>query len=136
MPENFVVEPLCAVFQKNSGSKKIYEKEVGWGHQDFLSKVFCLLVPKNFIGEPFSVSLISVTEKLYASEGYVTNFRRKIFVSQYQNISKRNRSVLCFSKFPVAKCFWIRRGSIKVLRGNFVVSQCQKTSLVNRLVCH
>ena len=41
-------------------------------------------MPKNFVGEPFSVSLISGIEKSYASEGYVTIFpifRRKFFVS-------------------------------------------------------
>ena len=71
MPENFVVEPLCAVFQKNSGSKKIYEKEVGGGSiKSFCRKFFCLLVPKNFIGEPFSVSIISVIEKFYVSKAY------------------------------------------------------------------
>ena len=36
-------------------------------------------MPKNFVGEPFSVSLISGIEKLYTSEGYVTIFRRKFF---------------------------------------------------------
>ena len=56
-------------------------------YQDFPSKLFCLTVPKNFVAEPFSVSLISGTEKSYASEGYVTIFRRKFFVSQYRNIS-------------------------------------------------
>ena len=33
---------------------------------------FCFTVPKNFVGEPFSVSLISGIENFYASEGYVT----------------------------------------------------------------
>ena len=33
-------------------------------------------MPKNFVGEPFSMSLISGVEKFYASEGYVTIFRR------------------------------------------------------------
>ena len=45
--------------------------------QDFSSKFFCLTVPKNLIGEPFSVSLISGIEKFYTSESYVTIFRRK-----------------------------------------------------------
>ena len=31
-------------------------------------------MPKNFVGEPFSVSLISGIGKFYASEGYVTIF--------------------------------------------------------------
>ena len=66
-------------------------------------------MPKNFIDEPFSLSLNSGIEKLYASEGYITIFRLKNFVSQYRNISKINRSVLCFSKFPVAKSFWIKK---------------------------
>ena len=39
-------------------------------------KIFCLTLPKNLVGEPFSVSLISGIEKLYASDGYVTIFRR------------------------------------------------------------
>ena len=102
-------EPFCAVFQKTSGSEKFSDKK-GGGASRFSVEFFCITVPKNLIGEPFSVSLNSGIEKLYASEGYVTIFRRKNFVSQYQNISKRNRSVLCFSKFPVAKLFWIRRG--------------------------
>ena len=42
---------------------------------------------KIFPGEPFSLKLISSIEKIYASDGYVTIFRRKILVSQYRNIS-------------------------------------------------
>ena len=41
---------------------------------------------ENFAGEPFSVSLNSGIEKFHASEGYVTIFRQKFFVSQYRNI--------------------------------------------------
>ena len=37
-------------------------------------EVFCSTVPKNFVGEPFSISLISGIEKFYTSEGYVTIF--------------------------------------------------------------
>ena len=48
---------------------------------------FCLTGPKNFVVEPFSPSLISGIGKVYASEGYVTIFRRKFFVSQCRNIS-------------------------------------------------
>ena len=41
-------------------------------------------MPKNFVGETFRVSLFSDTEKVYASEGYVTTFDffSKIFLSQ------------------------------------------------------
>ena len=44
-------------------------------YQKFPSKVICLTVSKNFVVvEPFRVSLILGTEKVYASESYVTNF--------------------------------------------------------------
>ena len=81
----------------------------GREYHNFLSKISCLTVPKNFVGEPFSVSLISGIEKLYASEGYVTILRRKFFVSQYRNILLRNPSVLRFRKILVAKKFMDKR---------------------------
>ena len=58
----------------------------GREYHNFLSKIFCLTVPKNAVGEPFSLSLFSGIEKIYASEGYVTIFRRKFFVSQYRKM--------------------------------------------------
>ena len=69
-----------------SGIEKVWIRG-GGEYQDFPSKSFCLTVPKNIVGEPFSVSLISGIEKVYASEGYVTIFRRKFFVSQCRKIS-------------------------------------------------
>ena len=75
MPKNFVGEPFCAAFQKISGSQKFMDKRGGGKYPDFPSKVFCLTVPKIFVGEPFSVSLFSGVEKIRASEGYVTIFR-------------------------------------------------------------
>ena len=70
---------LC--FRKFVVAKKFEDKKAG-EYQDFPSKIFCLTVPKKFVGEPFSVSIISGIEKFYASEGYVTIFRSKLFVSQ------------------------------------------------------
>ena len=52
----------------------------------FRRKTFVSL-PKNFVGEPFSVSLFSGIENIYDSEGYVTIFLPEIFVSQHPNIS-------------------------------------------------
>ena len=49
-------------------------------YQDFPSKTFCLTVPKSFVSAPFIESLISGIDKIYASEVYVTIFRRKLFV--------------------------------------------------------
>ena len=75
-------EPFCAVFQTISGSKNFGIRR-GGEHQDSASSFFCITVPKNFRDEPFSLSLNSGIEKLYASEGYVTIFPLKNFVSQY-----------------------------------------------------
>ena len=63
VPKNFIGEPFCAVFQKMSGSEKVYGKEEGGEYQVFPSKNFCLAKPKNFVGESFSASLISGVEK-------------------------------------------------------------------------
>ena len=95
---------LC--FKKFPVAKKFKDKRGGgvWDH-DFPAKIFFLTVPKKFVGELFSLSLVSSIQKNYASEGYVTISRRKFFVSQCRNILQRNPSVLCFRKIPVAKKF-------------------------------
>ena len=69
-------------------------------------------MPKNFVGEPFSVSLISGIEKIYVSEGYVTIFRRNFFVSQCRKLSFGNPSMPCFRKFLVAKKFMDKKGGV------------------------
>ena len=78
---------LCCV-SETSGSEKVYGKEGGRGeYRNFPSNFSCLKLPKPFVGQPFSLSIVSGIEIIYASEGYVTIFRRKIFVSKYRNIS-------------------------------------------------
>ena len=75
---------LC--FRKFLVAKKFMDKREREVSR-FPSKKFCLTVPRKVVGEPFSVSLNSGIEKFYASEGYVTIFRRIFFVSQCRNIS-------------------------------------------------
>ena len=60
-----------------SGVQKVWMK--GWGGVNFPSKISCLTVPKNFVGQTFRVSPFSGIETLYASEGYVTIFQGKKF---------------------------------------------------------
>ena len=43
--------------------------ERGGEYQDFPSKIICLTVPKIFVGEPFNVSLIAGTEKVWIRGG-------------------------------------------------------------------
>ena len=40
--------------------QKSLDKRRG-GYQDFPSKIFCLTVPKDYVGESFLVALVSVT---------------------------------------------------------------------------
>ena len=63
-------------------------------YQKFLSGIFCLTLPKKFVSEPLSVSLIWGIEKVYASGGYVTNIRRTFFVQENRKTLKGNPSVL------------------------------------------
>ena len=77
-------------------------------YQGFPSKNFCLTVPKNFVQEPFSVSLFSAIEKFYALEGYVTIFCR-ILLSDSAEIFRR----VPFSVFLISgiEKVWMRAGS-------------------------
>ena len=67
----------------------------------FTVEIFCLTVPKTFVGQPFSVSLISGIINFHASESNVTIFCR-FFFSQCRKNSQGNPSVLCFGRFPVS----------------------------------
>ncbi len=68
--ENFrkVILPCCI----NFGYRKGLGKKGGVSR--YSVEVFCFTVPNNFVGEPFSISLISGIEKFSTSEGYVTIF--------------------------------------------------------------
>ena len=52
------------------------------GSSRFPSEFFCLTVPKFFLRQPFSMSLISGIENFYAPEGCVTISRQKFLVPQ------------------------------------------------------
>ena len=67
MPKIFMREPSCDVFQKISASEKgksLCIRGGGGEYQDFPSKIFCLTVPKNSIGESFSLWQISGIENV------------------------------------------------------------------------
>ena len=68
-------------------------------------------MPKNFVGQPFSVSLISGIETFYASEGYVTIFQR-FFCLAVPKILQGNPSVLCFRKILIGDKFIDKKGEV------------------------
>ena len=55
---------LC--FRRFPVAKKLFDSRGVAEYQIFPSKTFCLTVPKNFVAEPFIVSLVSGIEKIYA----------------------------------------------------------------------
>ena len=65
--EKFCRGTLLCYLRKFPVAKKFMDKRGGGGggrkNHDFQSKIFCLTLPKNFVGEPISVSLISGIEK-------------------------------------------------------------------------
>ena len=73
---------LC--FRKFPVAKKFKDKKVSI--KTFRRRFF-VSAPKMFVCGPFSVSLISGIEKVYASDGFVTIFHRINFVSQSRKIS-------------------------------------------------
>ena len=56
------------------GHRKKLDERVGGECQEVPSRVSCLELLKNFVGQTFSVSITSGIEKVYASEGYVSIF--------------------------------------------------------------
>ena len=76
---------LCCCFSYILVAKRYMDKTRGIIKNSFEN--FCLTMPKFFVVEPFSPSLMSSIEKFYASEGYVTIFCQNFFVSQNRKIS-------------------------------------------------
>ena len=74
---------LClrkSLISKNVGDKR------GGGYHDFPSKLFCLTVPKNFLGEPFGVSENYWYRKFLCFRGLCHDFLSIFFVSHYRKI--------------------------------------------------
>ena len=65
-PKNLMGNRPVLCFGKLPVANKFVDEEDAGVYQSFLSKRFCLRVPKKFVGEPSMVSLISGIEKIYA----------------------------------------------------------------------
>ena len=83
-------------------------------------------MPKNFVGEPFSVSLIAGTEKVWMSEwGGPSRFSVENFLSH--SAENFRRAILqCCNNFGYRKSLDKKGGGIKIFRRKFSVSQCRK----------
>ena len=102
-------------------------------YHDFPSKNVCLTVPKKFVGETFSVSLISGIERFDASEIYLTILCQIFFCLSAEKF-RWGTFLIC-----VSEKIWYRikimdkrggkgGGSITIFSRKFLVSQCQNIS--------
>ena len=94
-----------SVYQKISGNEKFFCMRRGY--HDFLSKIFCFTVPKNFVEEPFRVSKKFCYRKFSCVGGGQQGFV-KIFLS-HRTEKLRKGSLLCFRIFLVWKKFMDKR---------------------------
>ena len=105
------------------------------GYHDFSFKIFCLTVPKNFVGEHFGVSENFGYRKILCIREGGIRFLRRIFLSHSADKIRR-RTLLCFERILVwitFKILWIR-GGITILRRQVFVSLYQNISLENTSV--
>ena len=132
-PKNFVEEPFCV--SENLWYRKMLGIREGAGVTIFCQNCF-VSVPKNFVGEPFCFTKFLVSKKFMdkrgggeEAEGSIThNFLSKIFCLSAEKF-RRGTLLCCVSEnFRLRKSLWIRgvRGSIKIFRQKFLVSQCRK----------
>ena len=83
-------------FRKVPVAKKFMDKRVG-NYKGFPSKIVCLTVTKNFVGQILSVSLVSGIEKFYASE-FMPRFFVENILSHSAEIFRRGPLLCCVSE--------------------------------------
>ena len=132
MPKLSVGESLSCIF---FGYQKSLEKS-GGEYQDFPSKFFFISVPKNSIGESFTVALNSDCEKVRrkgGGEGY-EDFTSKNFCLTVPKSS--GGESLTVALISGTEKIWIRGGKITIFCRKFFFSQCRKFSWGVPLVLH
>ena len=92
MPKNFVGNPSVLCFRNFPLAKKFMDKRA-MGVSRFSVEIFCLTVPKKFVGEPYSVSLIRVS-KSFMLQRVMSRFSVEIFLSHSAE-KIRSGSLLC-----------------------------------------
>ena len=115
----------------------------GWRRkcQDFPSKSSCISVQKNLVGQLFRLSLISVIEKFYASDVYVTIsvdilcltapilFVEEPSVLHYFRVLKKIMERRCSRRKGVSQCsveFFLSHTAEKFCRGTLLFCVSEK----------
>ena len=112
----------------NFGYRKSLDKRGGGEYQYFLSKSFCLTVPKISVGLSFVVALVSGTGKVCRRRGGgVSSFYVEIFLSHSAENFRRGIPYCCIN-FGYRKSLDKRGGgSIKIFNRKVFVSRCRKS---------
>ena len=103
-------------------------------YQDFPSKLLCFTVRRIFVGESFTVALISGTEKDWMKRGggMYHGFASTILCLLVPKITVGESFTVAL--FSGSEKIW--RGSLKIFRRNFYLSQCGDFSLGSPLLLH
>ena len=70
------------------GYRKSLDKK-GVEYQHFPSKIFCLAVPKVFVGESFTVAVFLGTGKVWIRKGWSINYVRRKYLSHSAENNRR-----------------------------------------------
>ena len=135
MPKIFAGNPSVLCFRKFPVGKKFMDKR-GGEYQDFPSKIFCLTWPKSFVGESFTVALISGIENFGIKGGWVSRFSVKMFLSHTAEIF-RGGILYCCINFGYQKSLERRGGgwSIKMFRRSFLSHTAENFRTGNLYCC-
>ena len=99
-----------SVFQKISGTEKFFMDRGGGGVITIFRQIFCLTVPKYFIGEHFGVSEKIFYRKFSCIRGGASRFCRN-FLSHRTETESFVKEPFCFPEiFWYQKNLWIRGG--------------------------
>ena len=94
-------------------------------YQGFPSEYYCPTVPKNFVGEPFSVALISGFEKVWIGRGEYQDFPSKKLCLTVLKISLGESFTVAL--ISVSEKVWIRRvGVSRFSIENFLSHSAEK----------
>ena len=124
---------LC--FRNFPIAKKVYGKERGGSNMIFFRKIFVSQCRKKFVARPFRESVIPGIEKSYASEGYVTIFRRNLLPHKPEHFVEEAFYAVSQKISESEKVFGEEGGeSINNFLRKFFVSECRKMPKGNPLV--
>ena len=118
----------------NFGYRKSLDKR-GGEYQYFLSKSFCLTVPKISVGLSFVVALVSGTGKVCRRRGGVSSFSVEIFLSHSAENFRRGIPYCCIN-FGYRKSLDKRGGEYQDFQSKSFCLTVPKISVGNPLLLH